>query len=221
MTDGEKNFMEAYIYFCDQQREKRREFFNMAFGPLSDIAQEDLKAAADEKAAAAADEYHRDEHGLGQPPVKLLPANYPIGGTPSLKDTNPKDAVGTAKVPYSCLSGPVLTEMGLAMMEGARKYGRHNWRQAGIRTSVYYDACLRHLIAWWEGEDIDPDSGVHHVTKAISGLHVLRDAQIRGAVTDDRPPVSLGFIKTANDQAKDIIDRYPNAVNPVVKSEKS
>jgi len=137
------------------------------------------------------------------------------------KDTNPKDAVGTAKVPYSCLSGPVLTEMGLAMMEGARKYGRHNWRQAGIRTSVYYDACLRHLIAWWEGEDIDPDSGVHHVTKAISGLHVLRDAQIRGAVTDDRPPVSLGFIKTANDQAKDIIDRYPIAVNPVVKTKNS
>lgn len=193
MTDGEKAWMQAQIGLYYHQREKNREFFNMS---------------------DSFSEYYSGPR-QAQPPVR--------GGPRSLdtKDTNPKDAVGTAKVPYSCLSGPVLTEMGLAMMEGARKYGRHNWRQAGIRTSVYYDACLRHLIAWWEGEDIDPDSGVHHVTKAISGLHVLRDAQIRGAVTDDRPPVSLGFIKTANDQAKDIIDRYPNAVNPVVKTKNS
>ena len=145
----------------------------------------------------------------------------PVAEYPDKKETNPKDAVGTAKVPYSCLSGPVLTEMGLSMMEGARKYGRHNWRVAGIRTSVYYDAALRHLVALWEGEDIDPDSVVHHVTKAISGLHVLRDAQIRGMVTDDRPPVSLGFIKTANEQAKDIIERYPDAVDPIVHRKNS
>lgn len=206
MTDGEKNFMEAYIYFCDQQRKKRREFFNMAFGPLSDIAQEDLKAAA-------------DEHGLGQPPVKLLPANYPIGGTPSLKDTNPKDAVGTSKVPYSCLSQVVIAEMAVAMLEGARKYGRHNWRAVGVRDSIYCDASKRHIDSHTEGEDIDPDSGMPHIIKAMTGLMVLRDAQIRGLVTDDRPPGTAGYIKALNEKCADIIERYPDALDPIVGGE--
>ena len=81
------------------------------------------------------------------------------------KATNPKDAVGIKKVPLSTVSSKVIMEMGLGMLEGARKYGRHNYRVAGVRASVYYDACMRHLMAWWEGEDIDPDSGLHHIIK--------------------------------------------------------
>ena len=40
-----------------------------------------------------------------------------------IKDSNPKDAVGCKKVPMSTVSAPVLMEMGLAMLEGDRKYG--------------------------------------------------------------------------------------------------
>ena len=68
------------------------------------------------------------------------------------KDTNPKDAIGIAKTPMSVISGPVIAELGLAMMEGARKYGRHNYRAVGVRASVYYDAMMRHMMAFWEGE---------------------------------------------------------------------
>ena len=42
-------------------------------------------------------------------------------------------------------------------------------------------------MAWWEGEDVDPDSGVSHITKAIATLVVLRDSQINNMVDDDRP----------------------------------
>jgi len=52
------------------------------------------------------------------------------------KDTNPKDACGTKKVPFSVLPWQVLAEIGLALLEGARKYGRHNYRVAGVRASV-------------------------------------------------------------------------------------
>jgi hypothetical protein len=55
---------------------------------------------------------------------------------------------------------------------------------------VYFDATLRHLFAWWEGEDLDPASGLHHIDKAIAGLFVVRDAMLRGMCTDDRPPPS-------------------------------
>jgi len=131
------------------------------------------------------------------------------------KDTNPKDAVGTKKVPFSTISAPVIAELGLAMLEGARKYGRHNYRISGVRASVYYDAFLRHLIAWWEGEDIDPDSGLHHLTKAMACLAVIRDSIIRGNWVDDRPPkVQSGWIQELNKRATEIIEKYPNAEEP-------
>jgi len=131
------------------------------------------------------------------------------------KDTNPKDAVGTKKVPFSTLPAKVLAEVGLALLEGARKYGRHNYRAVGVRASVYYDASLRHLTQWWEGEDIDPDSGLSHVTKAIAGLVVLRDSMMMGNWKDDRPPkIKDGWVQELNKKAAEIIEKYPNALEP-------
>lgn len=132
------------------------------------------------------------------------------------KDTNPKDAVGVKKVPFGVLPGPVLGEVALALLEGARKYGRHNWREAGVRASVYLDAAvMRHLEPFWEGEDIDPDSGLSHVTKAIAGLMILRDSMIQGNWVDDRPPVSPeGWKDELNKIAEEIIDRTPNPKKP-------
>jgi hypothetical protein len=107
------------------------------------------------------------------------------------KKTNPKDAVGTKKPRfYSGLPANVTKEVSIAMMEGAMKYGRHNYRIAGIRASVYVDATIGHLLDYWEGQDIDPDSNLHHITKAIASLYVLRDAQMMNMCEDDRPPKS-------------------------------
>lgn len=133
------------------------------------------------------------------------------------KRTNPKDAVGTRKVPLSTVPAAVIAEIGLAMLEGARKYGRHNYRIAGVRASVYYDAALRHLMAWWEGEDIDPDSGLSHVTKALACLTVLRDAMRNGKCNDDRPPSVPSWIADLNRAAGEIVDRYPDAKAPHVR----
>lgn len=106
----------------------------------------------------------------------------------TIKPTNPKDLVGIKKIPQSCVSQAVMREVGVALMEGDLKYGRHNYREAGVRASIYYDATRRHIDDWWEGESIDTDSGLHNVTKAIAALTVLRDAMIQGKYTDDRPP---------------------------------
>lgn len=126
------------------------------------------------------------------------------------KESNPKDSVGVEKVPMSTVSGPVLMEVGLGMLDGACKYGRHNYRVSGVRGSVYYDASMRHMMDWWEGTDIDPDSGIHHVSKAIATLVVLRDAMIQEKFTDDRPPKTPpGWIQEMNKVAKSILDRYP------------
>jgi hypothetical protein len=135
--------------------------------------------------------------------------------TQNVKDSNPKDAVGIKKVPFSTVPAPVIAEIGLAMLEGSRKYRRHNYRAIGVRASVYVDACMRHLTAWWEGESIDPDSGLSHLVKAMACLVVLRDAQILDKVVDDRPPKHKdGWIQELNKKAKEIIERYPEELEP-------
>lgn len=130
-----------------------------------------------------------------------------------LKDTNPKDAMGVAKVPLSTVSGQVLGELGLAMMEGALKYGRHNYRVSGVRASVYFDAAWRHLIAFYEGEDIDPASGLPHIIKVMACMAVLRDSQIQSNWVDDRPPKTpSGWIEELNTKAKALLEKYPDPV---------
>jgi len=134
------------------------------------------------------------------------------------KDTNPKDALGIRKVPFHVIPMHVMAEIGLAMMEGGRKYGKHNYRKAGVRASVYIDALCRHdLLQWWEGEDDDEDSGLSHITKAIASLVVLRDSMLMGNMIDDRPvrnPRSKEIWKNLNKLAGDIIDKYPDCKEP-------
>lgn len=132
-----------------------------------------------------------------------------------LKCGNPKDAVGVRKVPMHVIPAPVQAEVGLAMLEGARKYGAFNYRIAGVRASVYYDAAWRHLMAWWEGEDIDPDSGLSHLAKAMATLTVVRDAEMCGKMVDDRPPaVHKEWVQRLNALASTIIDRIPDSKEP-------
>jgi len=112
--------------------------------------------------------------------------------------------------------------MGLAMMEGGRKFGSHNYRAVGTRASVYYDAIMRHVTAWWEGEGIDPDSGVHHLIKAAACILVIRDSQLMGNDVDDRPikyPDGLNIPKF-NKQAEDIIEKYSDCVAPYLEKDK-
>jgi hypothetical protein len=124
------------------------------------------------------------------------------------KPTNPKDIVGIRKAALSTVPMGVIAEIGVGMMEGAAKYGRHNFRAVGVRSSVYFDATMRHLIAYWEGEDIDPDSGMSHIAKALTSLAVWRDAQMQGMCTDDRPPRSVPFYAGLNEKAAQIIDKH-------------
>lgn len=133
------------------------------------------------------------------------------------KDTNPKDSVGVKKWRQFCTIpfGPICA-IGVAMLEGARKYGRHNYRVAGVRASVYIDAAIGHLIQWWEGEDVDKDSELNHITKAAASLVVLLDGMMNENYVDDRPPKSsLNRIRTdLQDTVNKIFEKYPDAKAP-------
>lgn len=71
---------------------------------------------------------------------------------------------------------------------GSRKYDPNNWRK-GYAWSLSYAACMRHLLAFWNGEDNDPESGLPHLAHA--GFHIFSLLQFssddeRYADLDDR-----------------------------------
>jgi hypothetical protein len=124
---------------------------------------------------------------------------------------NPKDAVGRSKAPISTVPLPWLHSVGVAMFEGELKYGKHNFRSITVTASVYYDAAMRHLNAWYEGEDIDPDSGVSHLAKASACLAIIHDCFLRKDIVDDRPsPSPPGWLQELNDQARALREKYEN-----------
>lgn len=131
----------------------------------------------------------------------------------AFKESNPKSLAAFSKISSSRVSQLVMMEIAVAMGEGGFKYGGHNYREEGVLYSTYYDATRRHLDYFWEGQDIDALSGLHHVTKAITSLIVLRDAMIMGLAIDNRPP-SLSdeelveFIANLEAVNKQNIERY-------------
>lgn len=103
-----------------------------------------------------------------------------------VKETNPKDLVGSDKLPLH-LWPTTATAMGcLALLDGALKYGRSNFRAVGVRASIYVDAAKRHLDAWFEGEEADPDSGLPHLAHALACSAILVEAIAKGNLSDDR-----------------------------------
>jgi len=102
------------------------------------------------------------------------------------KPTNPKDAIGSNKIPIHLFPQTAIIHGALAMLYGALLYGRSNFRAIGVRSSIYYDACNRHITKWFEGEDYDKDSGVHHLGHALACIAIILDAAAAGKLNDDR-----------------------------------
>lgn len=122
-----------------------------------------------------------DEDGPIDLPPKAL-------GVPHSKATtdNPKDLIGETKPALSCVPMVAILHMAKAMMDGVRKYGLFNWRKKHVRSDIYVDAAMRHIIAWNDGEETAGDSGVHHLGHAMACLGILLDAQATESLIDNR-----------------------------------
>lgn len=119
-------------------------------------------------------------------PVLFSKPQVSVSPSEADKPTNPKDAIGTDKLPLHLWPTTATIAGSIAMLNGALKYGRANWRASGVRASIYYDAARRHLDAWFEGEECDPDDGVPHLSAALACLAIIVDARAAGKLVDDR-----------------------------------
>jgi hypothetical protein len=119
--------------------------------------------------------------------AKLVP---PTKDVVAQKPSNPKEAIGDTKLNLSLVPDTAHMYLASAFTEGALKYGSYNWRAAGVRASTYVAACRRHLAKWWNGEEFDPKTKVHHLANAMACLAIILDAKLVSKLNDDRPPVA-------------------------------
>lgn len=92
---------------------------------------------------------------------------------------------GTEKPSMGLLPQAALREVAKVMDFGAKKYTKHNWRN-GFDHSRLYDAILRHVGAYIDGEDLDPETGLSHIAHATCGCLFLMEHILKDIGTDDR-----------------------------------
>lgn len=89
------------------------------------------------------------------------------------------------KTPLNLLSSKWLLGVGEVLKFGAKKYEAHNWRR-GIASSRLIDAASRHLLAFNDGEDNDPETGLSHLLHASCCLMFLYELSQTKPELDDR-----------------------------------
>jgi hypothetical protein len=92
------------------------------------------------------------------------------------------------KPPIHLIPVQPLKEMATVFGFGARKYGENNWRKDLGNTSWgrTYSSIQRHLLSFWDGEDIDPESGFTHLSHAATQMLILIEQYNNCKEMDDR-----------------------------------
>lgn len=90
------------------------------------------------------------------------------------------------KVRLDLLPPELVEGVGAVLTFGAHKYGARNWEK-GMRWGRPFAALLRHLWAWWRGEEKDPETGMSHLWHAGCCLAFLIAYEQRQIGDDDRP----------------------------------
>ena len=134
-----------------------------------------------------------------------------------LKPTNPKDLIGSNKVPLDLVPVTSMAYQALGHLEGDLKYGLVNWRETGVKTSVYLGAMLRHLGKFINGEDADATTHVPHLGSMLASLGIIVDAKVTGHLVDDRPKSAVevsAWLDSLEDNVRHLRTLYADK-NPV------
>ena len=83
------------------------------------------------------------------------------------------------------LSSKWLLGVGEVLRFGATKYHDNNWRK-GIATSRLMAAAQRHLLAYNDGEDLDPETGLSHLLHLSCCVMFAYELSLTKPELDDR-----------------------------------
>jgi hypothetical protein len=108
---------------------------------------------------------------------------------------DPKGAAGALKTPLGLIPPFAMEQTALAHKLGAEKYGPFNWRDTGVCVSTYINAIMRHINAFRDGENLDPESGISHLAHIACSCNILLDADYCDTLQDDRNVLPNADIK--------------------------
>lgn len=89
------------------------------------------------------------------------------------------------KLKWSLVSWKALEPMVRVLMFGAEKYDDHNWKK-GLKWTECSESLLRHMTAFLEGEDNDPESKISHVGHILCNAMFLSYMFLFRKDLDDR-----------------------------------
>ena len=101
------------------------------------------------------------------------------------KPSNPKDIIGSDKIPYHLWPETASMLGALGLLDGALKYGRSNFRVVGVKLTIYLDAIRRHSARMLEGQWVDEDSGLPHLSHILASAAIIADADAARKLTND------------------------------------
>jgi hypothetical protein len=89
------------------------------------------------------------------------------------------------KQPIHMIPEDAILGMAEAFAYGAKKYNRFNYKN-GLDYTRLTDSLMRHTLAFLKGEDIDPESGLHHTKLMLANTAMLEFMRLHKPEHDDR-----------------------------------
>ena len=100
---------------------------------------------------------------------------------------NEADRYNTGKPRFDLLPWDALEQVCAVYNYGCVKYSARNWEK-GLKWNEGTGASLqRHYAKWASGEDVDPESGLHHDLHMAFNILAIIAYRLREAGEDDRP----------------------------------
>lgn len=93
---------------------------------------------------------------------------------------------GVKDARYDLIPAGPLKELAELYGVGAKKYAERNWER-GYEWSKSFAALNRHLWAFWNSEDIDPETGKAHIASVAWHAFALLEFMETHSAFDDRP----------------------------------
>lgn len=118
---------------------------------------------------------------------------------------------GAKLTQVGALDPVALIELARVAGYGAAKYAPFNYLK-GYDWALSFNAMQRHAMLFWSGEDIDPESGRHHMAMAAWHALTLVSFITRNVGTDTRPPALCGEGDEPRDRSS-----FPHHWAPVVE----
>lgn len=90
------------------------------------------------------------------------------------------------KPPLAMLPLKALREVALVQLYGAEKYGEFFNYRKGMEVGRNASCAMRHIAAYMDGEDLDPESRRNHIAHAACRLLFILENLAEGTAIDDR-----------------------------------